>query len=774
MNTSLESQRKLSADRARHCQAFILSGCKRRDIVNIPIVSKKNRTTTGSIRLRPYLFLMIALCLCQATVLSTQTEGALPSAVNLLPDWQISGSNTYRMEYYDYKGDEAQAPYSSEGLTSYDEIGLNFSRRKNPYDLWKGDIFGVINGSPYRSSDYGIVAERLNLTREKGDIALPFRLELGDVYSYYTYRTLQTSLKGLQLDVQPFPNSEFRQSFLLTSGARLPSWRHLNFRDSYFNGGSYLIENPVFGRYSLNFVHNSRKSDESRNILERSQMVYSFSGQNTLQAMNQKILLEGEFSLFRGDHDGLTNSASGQNKSDKGLFFQASGSGRHPLTYRLRYEEYGEDYQPVGASITPALRNLEGHAGWLFPRGYQLRLRAQGRRNNLGGTNPTDTSLLGANLTGPLDRWMFTVQDAKNRTDTTDNLTHNVNLNLNIPKIAGWMGRLGYQYLNLFNRLPNSDDSASHQLSLSADHSLDFWGIQGAFTPGLVLRKINSDAGDSFDFSPTLAFRLTRGAHSLDYSLSRADQRRYVANGIDMLTTTQALNYRFTFHNHTLGLEFSSGYRNPDPGESIDYYKLAAFWTYSFDKPAKAPQKSKAMEEKREISDMPSATLDLASFAPGVNLEKIEKQLAARGIVGPTRQDNLVLYESRLFEEIDLRQRLALIQKNNVLNKSAIIIDFAYLERPDEIIQTFQRVLSLLLDCYGNPSDFYEKGELGIGLLSDIRSGRFVRLTEWSRPGGVIRFGIPRRLDGQVRMEIQFAESFPPFNETLWSLEEVK
>jgi len=117
----------------------------------------------------------------------------------------------------------------------------------------------------------------------------------------------------------------------------------------------------------------------------------------------------------------------------------------------------------------------------------------------------------------------------------------------------------------------------------------------------------------------------------------------------------------------------SSGYRNPDPGESIDYYKLAAFWTYSFDKPAKAPQKSKATEEKREISDMPSATLDLASFAPGVNLEKIEKQLAARSIVGPTRQDNLVLYESRLFEEIDLRQRLALIQKNNVLNKSAII-----------------------------------------------------------------------------------------------------
>jgi len=742
--------------------------------VRLQSIPRRGGGITGSVRRLACVFLMMFICLAPADV-TAQTEGALQRAANaVLPDWQISGSNTFRLEYYDYQGDEAQAPYSYEGLTSYDEIGLNFSRRKNPYDLWKGDIFGVINGSPYRSADYGLVPERIHLMREKGDIALPFRVELGDVYSYYTYRTLQTSLKGVQVDLQPFAGSASRHSVLLSSGARLSSWRHLNFRDSYFNGGSYLIENPTFGRYSLNIAYNTRQSDEARNILQRTQMVYSLTGQHTLQAKNQKLLLEGELGLFRGDHDGAADAQSGQNKSDRGIFFQASGSGKHPFTYRLRYEEYGEDYQPTGASITPALRNLEGHAGWLFARGYQLRLRAQGRRNDLGRANPTDASLFGANLTGPLGSLDVFRQDAKNRTDSIDNLTHNVNLNVNIPKIAGWTGRLGYQYLNFFNRLPDAGDSASHQFSLSADHLLDFLGCRGAVTPGVVLRKINSDTGDSFDVSPTIAFRLTRGPHSLDYTLSRTDQRRYVTDGIDMITTTQALNYRFTLNNHSFGLELSSGYQNPDPGQTIDYYKLAAFWTYSFDKPAKTPGRGKAAEERREIPEMPAKAFDLASFAPGAKMDEAEKQLIAKGIVNPVRQENFLLYETRVFDEIDLRQRLVLIQKNNALNRSAVIIDFAYLEQPDDIMQTFQRILSILLDRYGNPSSFYEKGETGGRLLSDIRNGRFIRLTEWSRPGGVIRFGMPRRLDGQVRMEIQFAESFPPLSETLWSLEEIK
>jgi hypothetical protein len=52
--------------------------------------------------------------------------------------------------------------------------------------------------------------------------------------------------------------------------------------------------------------------------------------------------------------------------------------------------------------------------------------------------------------------------------------------------------------------------------------------------------------------------------------------------------------------------------------------------------------------------------------------------------------------------------------------------------------------------------------------------GRFIWIMEWSRADGIIRYGIPRRLDGQIRMEVQFAGSFPPESDTLWSIERVK
>jgi len=89
-------------------------------------------------------------------------------------------------------------------------------------------------------------------------------------------------------------------------------------------------------------------------------------------------------------------------------------------------------------------------------------------------------------------------------------------------------------------------------------------------------------------------------------------------------------------------------------------------------------------------------------------------------------------------------------------------------------MQSYEKIRSTLMDTYGRPSDFFERGTVTPRMLDDIRTGTFIRIMEWKRPQGTIRFGIPRRLDGKVRMELQFAEGFPPYGETLWSLEEVR
>lgn len=708
-----------------------------------------------------------------ASLYAEQTKEE-PNVAGILPSFHITGSNTVRTEYYDARGDKTQSPYTHMGdLYSYDEINLNFTKRNTPHDMWKGQIFGVINGSPYRSNFYGAVPEKLNITREKGDTYIPFRFEMGDIYSYFSYRTLQTSLKGIQLDLQPFQDSKRRHSILISSGAQIPSWRDFHIDDSYFNGISYLVEDEKYGKYSVNFVYNTRQGSDDLGTLWRSQFVYSLAGQNTVTLFNQKLLLEGEISMFKGDHDGITDAESGQHRNDKGIFFQALGSSKLPLTYRIRYEEYGKDFRPAGAAVSSATRNMEGHLGWSFTKGFQVRGRLQKTRTGLESNNPTDTVTYGINLTGPLGSLDATRQDANNKDDTVDTLTDTINLNINVPKIYGWTGRIGYQYQNLYNRVAGTEDTEINQISLSADHAIEIFNFKGSITPGVMFRKTANYSSKSSDFSPTFAIRLAGGPHSIDYNINRLDQRRLKTGGTDVLTTTQALNYRYTKDKHIIGLEVSSGYRVPDPGRPIDYYKISAFWTYQFEKQPVIAGRAIA-PPKEEIPAPKAIYFDISNLSPATKVEDAIARLKRSNIIKPVEEENLLIYETRIFEEIDLRQRLALLHKNNKLTKSAIIIDLGFIDRPNQIIQTFERVRSILLNAYGNPSGFYERGNVGPNLLADIRNGFFIRITEWSRPGGIIRFGMPRRLDGQVRMEIQFAESFPQYTETLWSIEEVR
>jgi hypothetical protein len=333
---------------------------------------------------------------------------------------------------------------------------------------------------------------------------------------------------------------------------------------------------------------------------------------------------------------------------------------------------------------------------------------------------------------------------------------------------------VGYQYQNLYNRVPGSNDNEVNQLSINADHALSFWNFQGSITPGFVVRKINNPASRAWEVNPTIALSLRSGQHSFDYNLSWYDQRRLVNNGVDVGTTTQSLNYRFTKQKYIFGIECSSGYRVPDPGRSTDYYKLGAFLTYYFEKQVTAAKPVKTDLAKADIPGPSPMSTDISFLTPGLKINDVVETLKKNNIVKPLAEDGLLLYETRVIEEIELRQRLALIHQKDRLKKSAIIIDFSITDRPGDMMQAFQRIRSILLDKYGTPTNFYERGTVTANLLNDIRNGNFIRITEWSKPGGVIRFGMPRRLDGQIRMEIQFAEGFPPYGETLWSVEQVR
>ena len=82
------------------------------------------------------------------------------------------------------------------------------------------------------------------------------------------------------------------------------------------------------------------------------------------------------------------------------------------------------------------------------------------------------------------------------------------------------------------------------------------------------------------------------------------------------------------------------------------------------------------------------------------------------------------MYEVKSVEvDFDQRQRLALVHEEGILQKAALIIEFGNVGNLDNMIQTYERVRKKLMDRYGNPSTFYERGEFSGNIATDINNG---------------------------------------------------
>jgi hypothetical protein len=132
------------------------------------------------------------------------------------------------------------------------------------------------------------------------------------------------------------------------------------------------------------------------------------------------------------------------------------------------------------------------------------------------------------------------------------------------------------------------------------------------------------------------------------------------------------------------------------------------------------------------------------------------------------------VFDTTLIDTVAQRQRLVLTHSARRVERSALIIEFDSAGGPDSAAQLFERVREQLIQRFGKPTTTYEEGDFGPDYASDVNRGRLVRVMEWHTPAGVVRFGIPRRMDGRVRMELQHARSLGSPRTTRWSIEAVR
>jgi hypothetical protein len=690
-----------------------------------------------------------------------------------LPDWDLGFTNTIRADDYRVAGNRQAAPYTDTGGQIYDEFTLSARRRVSEFERLDVRFSGVSPGSEYRTTEPGFVAERGRVLWEKGDGALPFRAEGGDFFAFQSLRTVQTSLKGGQVEVQPDLGDGRQHSVQVFTGLQSPTYNELDDDPLLLGGASWLAEDDSWGTFALNAVHGRRDADTVQGTPERTQQVASLAHAIPFELAGQDFDWETEIAGFNGDTDG-----GGQDESSYGLFTELAGRSQDlPLSYRTSLEQYGEDYQPFGAAVRSDQRAAQNYATWRFDGGLSLRGRYLYFRDALSTDNPTDTHTVGTTLSGPvpvardlglLGTMDAFVSDIENRDETVETQTQSLTLNLSAPlseRVTGRTTLLGTR---------NDDQTAggvtriTRQGTLAVDYDLPLGdGWRGSVSPGVTARYVTGGGKATFDLSPVVSASLSGNGHTLRTSYNRFFQDPRGANGVDTDQETATFAYSYRTGSHRFGVDADYFERRPDGRENSEAWRLGVFYTLNLQRP---PVVTAAADRAAAPAGLPT----MADLAPGQPLSAVQEQLYGAGLGAPIDRPGLLIYEARLLEQIQRRQQLAIEHQGGVVQSTTLAIEFDGVGDGRTAQRTFQEVRALLLRRYGPPDIQIEEGAFGPGLSGALRTGQFLRVYQWPTQAGVLRFGIPSRPDGIVRMEIRHARDLPPPGSADWSLFELR
>ena len=694
--------------------------------------------------------------------------------------WQISGTNVIRAERYDASGDRTFVPYPFLGNTGYDEFNIAGLSRPSPYSMRRFLIAGVVNDSPYRSQDRGIVPERLNFMAESGEWAWAWRAEAGDFFAFTTMRTQQRSLKGASVELQPALDPSIRQSIVLFGGAAQPSWRDAQWSDDNTLGISWLVDTDRFGRWNANVLRNERGANERFSRSEdQSQTVASLAAETLLDLAAWKLRVEGEVARMKGDYDSFDPAVDGRDRSDSGYFAQVSAF--DPVyNVRLRAERYGRDYRPFGA-VTPAdRRSLEAFAGANLPQGLSLRLRLQDFSDQHESANPLDTRVAGANLSGSYAPWALSgmldafVQDSERDDRSIDSRFSQVALNLSRPMGGGWIAQLNAMRLDLDDHANDTFSSTTSQVQVAAILPVTWGVVSGSVTPGVMYRRITG-FGATRDWQPTLSMALFGGPHRFTLNLGGLKQDPRLETAPDVATVNAAFDYRYRWGRHEFGVDATLFERRPSPGMDSSAWRLGASWTWFFENAPAATVRSSPGYSLAQAAPVPdrvalNASL-LAKLTPGQPLAAVEQSLAASGIGAGVAEPRAQVYEARILEDVEQRQRLVVTHDAGIVDRVALLVS---LDGVADASRVYERVRRALLDVFGAPTTTFDEGAWSTAYARDVAAGKLIRITEWATPTGVLKLGIPRRLDGVARIEVHHARTSASPRDTNWGLEAVR
>jgi hypothetical protein len=664
---------------------------------------------------------------------------------------------------------------------------MSFDRRYSPYEMVRGQFAGRINASDYVQDFRGSILDRFSTTWEKGDARIPFRLTAGDYFNFFTPRTTQRSLKGLRLELQPHVFGGHRQSFVFFTGSSSPSYKSLDTNDDVSSGLSFMVNEGERGSISFNVVNNHQQAQTGQASVN--QNLSSVAVHRKEKHWGQNLTLDMEGSLFHGDplKAGSTSNASGD-----GFYLRLQGDNGGPLSYSYHKERYDDDYRPTGAPVV-ADRSVDYlRSAYRFRGGLRMELRNLTEETGYASGDPLKRITRGMNLNGPLFRqWLrnarFTLdsfrQRFRNRTLRTDSESRVHNLGITAPW-GQWTTSISHSFQGVDDHVNVTGDLVERNTRLSGTHSLTLGAYRGSLNLGLNYRHQNA-LPSSRDWGVSVGANLAKGPRTLGFSFSNFDQRRLSLPERNSVIRDLKLRYGLRWGKQQVSLETGWQVREENLTADNTNFNIGLLYSVSFGshhqprgRLASTPvlPETTAPETPEETSAPQVVANDsfrIAALLPGMSMPEVHRLLAEAGIQGMVKRAGVEVYEARFYNRFSERQRLFLEARKGQLVRAGVLVDLGGAGSPMDEEEQLNRTLTMLIERYGPPETTVEQGDLLASLRRDVEAGRFVRVYEWRTGGGILRLGIPRRLDGLVRLEIHHARTQRPLKDPNWSLEQL-
>lgn len=745
--------------------------------------------------IKPFLilFMLLVLAACPFSA-QASTASVLNDAVHELDPWHLTGDNSIRFDNYETTGYEPDSQFPYKSTQVYSEHRFGMDRNFSEYETFSGSFAGLLNNSDYRATDEGWIFEDVRLKWQKGDAAVPFRLNLGDYQESLSYRTLQQSLKGLDFEFQPqmqLGGRTVQQSLKVFSGMSQQDWRDIEFNRNLYSGASWLADFESLGTTTFNVVHNYRDNEPRQNIGQREQVVWSAAYENDIHVLWQELDVETEFAQSAGDYDSSASPTGVEDdKSDAGVYFQVDGKNQTPLSYGFRFEDYGEHFRPHGAVIAPNRRTLSWNAAWALTPALQLGARLQHFKDRQHSENAQSTDLYGLSLAGPVENpWLENLniygdifRESVEDGDRLTNLrTYSYIWDMSANVYEEWTGHFQFNARNL-DEEAYPYEMIPREYRADVGHPLQFAGWAGNFQLGIVLRNI-SGISPSDEFGSTHALSMRRGIQTIDLNTEMLFEDGHSVLSQNVANFTGNAAYRINYGAHRFSLEFEARNRNPKVVESTQDYRFGFSYGFSFDKPASVSvtdfswkdgySRPDTVTESVQLEDMAGAWTVFGKLQPGLSREEAVALLKSTGIVNGVERKNLIVYEVKFFDRRTEPQKLLLEFEGDKLIRSAIRLDFIGGADVPRIQEAYHEIMDDLLNAYGQPSSAVTEGDFSASFADDIASAKLIRTQDWQDGSSSVRFGFPGRLDKRVTLEIQRAPSFASARDPKWSLSEL-